>query len=300
MKNELKVLNEINLKKAEENFVEYLDVSDLTVRLYKDGIKSFVSFLQKENINTPTRLDFKRYRDSLKEVASVNTVNSYLTSVRRFFAYLENIGLYENITKDIRSVKTSNIPKKEILSLESCQKIMNNLSDKREKAIFGLAITTGLRASEITSAKIENIKMYNNEIVLFIKAKKRDDESEYVKLSDEIFEIIKEYLNGRDKGYIFVSESNHNKNGGLEVGSVRRIIKKILKRYGYEGVGFSCHSLRRTSATLMYQNGIDLHNIQQVLHHKSLTTTNRYINQITRDDNKSEKIVSNLLFKGVK
>ena len=43
----------------------------------------------------------------------------------------------------------------------------------------------------------------------------------------------------------------------------------------------------------MYENGADIYSIQQVLHHKSQLTTTRYINAVTRNNNKSEYIVAN-------
>ena len=45
----------------------------------------------------------------------------------------------------------------------------------------------------------------------------------------------------------------------------------------------------------MYENGADLYSIQQVLHHKSSATTTRYINAVTRNNNKNEYVVSNAI-----
>ena len=267
MKNEVILDTKINLVKETENFISYLDVSPLTLRSYYNGIKAFLEYLGKENVKNPTRDDFRGFRDTLKQNVSINTTNSYLSAVRRFFAYLELNKIYENITKDIKNVRTANIPVRQTLSLEKSREIYKSLTDKRERAMFALAITTGMRAEEIASAKIDNIKMYNGEIVLFHKCKKRDDESEYVKLSDEVLNDIVDYIGNRTTGNIFVSESNHNKNGGVTYATIRRTIKAIFKRFGYDSDGFSCHSLRRTSATLMYENGADIKAIQQVLHH---------------------------------
>lgn len=295
MKNEVILDAKINLVKETENFISYLDVSPLTLRSYYNGIKAFLEYLDKENVKNPTRDDFRGFRDTLKQNVSINTTNSYLSAVRRFFAYLELNKIYENITKDIKNVRTANIPVRQTLSLEKSREIYKSLTDKRERAMFALAITTGMRAEEIASAKIDNIKMYNGEIVLFHKCKKRDDESEYVKLSDEVLNDIVDYIGNRTTGNIFVSESNHNKNGGVTYATVRRTIKAIFKRFGYDSDGFSCHSLRRTSATLMYENGADIKAIQQVLHHRSTATTNRYIQQSCRDKNNAEKMLSNLI-----
>lgn len=297
MKNEItQSINNLNFKDMYEDFISYIDVSELTLKSYGDGIKNFLNYLNDNGIKTPARDDIRNYRDELSNSKSVNTVNSYLCSLRVFFNYLESNNLYPNITKDVKNIKTSKIPKKQVLSVEQCKEIYNALSDKREKLIFSLAISTGLRASEIANAKLDNIKKLNGEYVLYVKCKKRDDESEYVKLSNQVLKDILEYTDGRISGYLFVSESHNSYGQGLSTTSIRNIVKSIFRRFGYDENGFSCHSIRRSSATIMYDNGQSIYDIQQVLHHRSIQTTQRYINQAVRDNNKSEYIVSDLLF----
>lgn len=292
MKNEIR-LNTIDFNTATEDFVTYLDVNEETLRCYKEGIKKFLEYLKKIEVRYPTRNDVRSFREYLSKEHSIYTVNGYLTAIRRFFDYLEDNNLYENITRSVKSLKTSNIPVRQTLTEEQCKELYKNLTDKREKAIFSLAITTGLRANEIALAKIENIKMYNGEVVLFVKCKKRDDESEYVKLSKQVLNDIYDYLENRTEGYIFVSTSQNNLGGGLSTTSIRSIVKDIFRRFGYDEKGFSCHSLRRSMATLSYNAGADIVQIQQVLHQKSLTTTRRYIQQSVRDQNKLELEISN-------
>ena len=295
MENEIMELNANNIISIKDDFMSYIDVSDLTMKSYNDGIKHFANYMKENNIKRPTRDDFKAFRDTLSETMTINSVNSILTANRGFFNYLEKKHIYPNITKDVKSLKTSNIPTRQVLSQEKCKEIYNSLTDKREKCVFGLAITTGLRANEIALAKIDNIKTYNGEIVLFVKCKKRDDEREYVKLSPQVLNDINDYIEHRTNGYIFVSTSNHNNNGGVTSKTIRLIVKNILKRFGIDENGFSCHSLRRTMATISYLNGADIVGIQQVLHHNSISTTRRYIQQCTRDKNKLEYNVSNAI-----
>ena len=189
MKNEIK-LNTIDFTNATEDFITYLDVNEETLRCYKEGIKKFLEYLKNIEVRYPTRNDVRAFREALSKEHSIYTINSYLTALRRFFDYLEDNNLYENITRSVKSLKTSNIPVRQTLNEEQCKDIYKSLTDKREKAIFSLAITTGLRANEIALAKIENIKLYNGEVVLFVKCKKRDDESEYVKLSEQVLDDI--------------------------------------------------------------------------------------------------------------
>lgn len=294
--NNLVELKNIDLKNASEDFISYLDVNECSLYTYKEGIKHFLEYLQDNNIKQPTRIDFKNYRNSLKGKLTTNTINNYLTANRCFFRYLEINNLYENITKDVKSIKTSSIPVKQTLSQEKCQEIYKSLTDKREKCIFSLMVSTGLRANEVALAKLDNIKEYNGEIVLFVKCKKRDDESEYVKLSDRVLQDIKDYVEHRTNGYIFTSTSNKNIGQGVTNKTIRLIVKNILRRFGFDENSFSCHSLRKTCATLAYNNGASIYDIKEVLHHRSIVTTQRYISQTTRDNNKTEQNISKLIF----
>lgn len=298
MENEIIILNEEKLNKVVESFQLFLDVDMITLKAYKVGIKSFISYLKENDIKNPTRLDFRGYRDTLKEIKSSNTINSYLTSIRAFFRYLELSGIYEDITKNVKNLKTSNIPKHQVFTEDKIKEIYNSIDDKRSRAIFSLAFTTGLRANEIANAKIENIKEYNGEIVLFVKCKKRDDESEYVKLSKLVLDNINAYIEHRNSGYIFISNSNNNMGNGMTSKSIRCIIKDIYKKVGIEENGVSCHTLRRTFATISYNNGADIVEIQQVLHQKSIQTTKLYISQCARDNNKLENKISDLILGG--
>lgn len=296
MKELAKYNGKINLLELQNDFIDYVDVSDLTIHLYKEGIKCFMEYIERNEIKNPTRDDLKAFRKELKESKSTNTVNSYLSALRVFFNYLEQRNIYTNITRDVKNIKTNKQPKKQVLTLQQTKNMYECLVDAREKAIFSLAITTGLRATEIANAKLENIKMFNDEIVLFVKTKMRDDESEYVKLSEQVLNDIKEYVGDRTSGNIFVSTSHNNNGSGMTSTSIRSIVKTIFRRFGFDDNGFSTHSLRRTCATLMYQNGISIFDIKQVLHHKSISTTQIYLNQATRDGNKSEQLLSDLLF----
>ena len=296
MKNGVVIKNNLDLKQESENFVKYLDVSNGTLYTYKEGLKSFFEYLIANGISYPTRNDLRAFRDELKSRLTIYTINSYLTAIRRFFRYLELNNIYEDITKDVKSIKISKIPKKQVLTLEQTKQIYNSLTDLREKCLFSLFVSTGMRAIEVSRALIEDIKIHNGEVVLFFQGKMRDDKSEYVKLSDQTLTDIFNYIGNRTNGYIFISNSNHNKGGGVTTKTLRLQIKKIFKRFNLDYDTFSCHSLRRTFATIAYNGGADIYQIQEVLRHRSISTTQRYISAITRDNNKTECNVSDLIF----
>ena len=278
-----------------ESFIDYLDVDDLTLKAYRCGIDSLLRYLKNNNIKNPTREDIISYRNMLRSKYSSNTVNTYMIAVRALFKYLKIHGIYQNITEDIKGAKYDTTPRKEVLSLEQIQNIYRNLDNPRDKCLFGLMCSTGLRVCEVSTALIEDIKEYNGETVLFVLGKKRDSKCEYVKLSEQILKDIKEYIGSRTNGYIFISESNHNNGGGVSTMTLRRIIKSIFKRFGIDKDTISCHSLRRSFAVVSYDMGSSIYDIQQVLHHASVQTTTRYLKQVDRDKNKTEIKVSNAI-----
>lgn len=295
LKEKTQILSLERLGAYEESFIKYLDVDEKTLKAYKVGINAFMTYLKDNHINMPIRENIIEFRDYLRTNYSSNTCNTYMIAIRSLFKYLEIHKMYENIAVDIKGAKYSQIPKKEVLSLEQMRNIYNNLEDLREKALFGLMISTGLRVCEISTALIEDIKVYNGEVVLFVLGKKRDSKCEYVKLSSQVLNDIKAYIGNRNSGSIFVSTSNNNNNCGMTTTSLRTIVKNIFKRNGIDKDTISCHSLRRSFAVVSYETGSSIYDIQQVLHHSSINTTTRYLKQVDRDKNKTEYNVANAI-----
>lgn len=283
------------LESYTESFIKYLDVDDKTLKSYRVGIRALMQFLNDNGIKNPVRDDIIAFRDYLRENYSSNTVNSYMIAVRALFKYLEIHNRYKNITVDIKGARYDNTPKKEVLSLEQMKDIYSNLIDARERALFGLMVSTGLRVCEISTALVEDIRYHNGEIVLFVLGKKRDSKCEYVKLSNQVLEDIKSYLDGRSTGYLFTSTSNNSLGKGMSTTSLRKMIKQILKRFGIDKDTVSCHSLRRSFAVASYETGSSIYDIQQVLHHANIQTTTRYLRQVDRDKNKTEYNVANAI-----
>lgn len=283
-----------------KKFFEYLDVeSNETVKTYYNGIKSFISYI---GLNEqPKRDDVISWKLDLKEKTSVSTANTWLVGVKRFFKFLSLYRLYPNITEDIKGFKISQTPKKNVLTEEQIKKIYANLlkdeSDLgiRNRALFSLLITTGLRGIEVSNARIEDLKQINGENCLFIKGKGHVDYDTYVKIPKNVLNNILEYIGDRKKGYIFISNSNHNKGEKITTKTIRYVIKEIFIKNGLNDETLSLHSTRRTFSCIAYNNGANIYEIQQVLRHASVTTTQRYLREADRYKNKTEQNVENIL-----
>ena len=289
--------NKVELKKQIIDFLNYIDVSDNSIYTYKVGLKNFVEYLKERGITLPTREDIIEYREHLMATLKPTTANSYMIAVRNLYSYLEYQGITKNITKNIKGVNVGNEHKREALTQEQCKLVLSNAKDIREKVMFLLATTCGIRANELVNIQLEDFKEKQGKICLYLLGKARDYKQDFVIVSNDVFEIIKEYINlYHITDYLFTSTSNNNTGGKVTTKTIRLIIKNMFKRVGLTGDEYSCHSCRHSFATLSIENGQDIREVSQALRHKSIQTTMIYLHDMERINNKCADSVSNLLF----
>lgn len=289
--------NHINLKEYAYKFLDYIDVSENTIMTYKVGLKNFFGYLQESRIMMPSREDIIAYREYLMANLKPTTANSYMIAVRNLFNYLEYEGITKNITKNIKGINVGNEHKRESLTKEQCLDILKNVYDIREKVLFLLATTCGIRANELVNIRLEDFQQKQGKICLYLLGKARDYKQDYVIVSDDVFELIKKYIKEYQiTDYLFTSTSNNNTGGKLTTKTIRLIMKNMFRRIGLDSEKYSCHSCRHTFATLSIQNGEDIREVSQALRHKQLNTTMIYLHDLERINNNCTNVVSNVLF----
>lgn len=294
---ELKDLNIVDLK---QRYLDYIDVSENTVKTYDIGLLQFIQYLNDNNIRFPTREDIINFRNYLQAYHKPTTVNSYIIAVRNFFDWLEYEGISKNIAKKIKGIKVGNEHKRNALSVEQCKLVLDNAKDLREKVLFLLTTTCGIRANEIVNIRLQDFKEKDGKTCLYLLGKARDYKEDYVIVTNEVLDLIKRYiLEYNIYDYLFVSSSNNNKNGKLTTKTIRLTIKNMFKRVGIVGDEYSCHSLRHTFATLSIQNDTDIREVSQALRHKNLQTTMIYLHDLEMINNKCSSAVAGIIMGGV-
>lgn len=302
MKEDLKKYEskKLDFQTLKKQFIDYIDVSDKTVETYSSAIKQFLNYMQENDITNPQREDIISFREHLKENYELNTVNGLMIALRQFFKFLEYSGVYKNITENVKGVKIENYHKREYLTLEQCKSVLNGAKNMREKLLFTITFTCGLRANEVANIRLEDFTMKGGKHCLYILGKDRDGKQDYVVVSRETFELIQEYVKEYNiQDYLFVSESNHNKGGKVSTCTLRRMINKMYERVGIVGKEYVFHSLRHSFATLSLQNGIDIREVSKGLRHKNLNTTEVYAHDLEKINNRCSNTISNMLLGGV-
>lgn len=171
--------------------------------------------------------------------------------------------------------KKKSLPK--YLTLEQSIELLNAVDGKykeRDYAILTLFLNCGLRVSEMAALNYTDIRSDNTMRIIGKGNKER-----IVYLNSACLDAINDYMKVRpvddvkDKKALFISR-NHNR---LSVKMIQAMVYKYLAKIGLEAQRYSCHKLRHTAATLMYQHGgVDVRILKEVLGHENLGTTEIY------------------------
>ena len=145
---------------------------------------------------------------------------------------------------------------------------------QRDYCILTLFLNCGLRVSEMAGLNYNDIHSDgtmrvvgkgNKERIVYLNSACIDAYNEYMKVRpiDEV----------KDKKALFISR-NHRR---MSVKTIQAMVYKYLEKIGLDSQGYSCHKLRHTAATLMYQQGgVDVRVLKEVLGHENLGTTEIY------------------------
>lgn len=286
----------------------FISVKPTTLKSYRSGILRFIRYCQERGIKKPSRADALKYRDCLASRLKASSVRVYLVALRSLYQFASSELGCEDITTRIKAPKisTSQGFSKDYLTAEQCRDLLHTtdgggLYNLRNKAIFSLMITTGLRCCEIVRANIDDLCTKGGGPALVIQGKGRDAKDAWVKLAPPVEKAIRAYLVARGgapaNAPLFAGVGNRSgKNGRLLASSISRLCKLAFRQMGLISGRITGHSLRHTTATLNLLNGGTLEETQNLLRHSSINTTTIYIHALTRVNNNSEIRVASAVF----
>ena len=298
----VKAENSLALSTVQDKFFEYLDVSTATLKAYRAGVRHFITFTQLNSVKAPNRETVLKFKQSLIINGSKPaTVALYLSAVRRLFDWLEAEGLYANVAKGVKSPKMIAGHKRDALSasqLKACLKSMsrNDVIGLRDKAMFLLMSTAGLRTVEISRANISDIHEVQGVWTLNVWGKGRTEADSFVKLSPEVKRAIDEYLairgHVKTNEPLFTSCSHRNAGKRLSTQTISTAAKKAMIRAGYDSHRLTAHSLRHSAATLAIQAGMSLQDVQAFMRHSSINITTIYLHDVSRLKSQCETAIT--------
>lgn len=290
-----------------ESFIKYADVKETTLKGYLVCLKRFSYWLQDNDIKQPVREDIKAYKQYLDQQGyTAGTKAQYLRAVKQFFKWTSCEGLYPNIADNIKGAKVrQDNTRKMAFDETDIKNILNSIdrsveAGKRDYLMILLSVTCGLRIIEMQRANINDIQTIQGQKVLYIQGKGHDEKDDFKKLVPEVIEAVENYLNARPgfnkNSPLFVGAGNRERGDRLTEPSISRIIKNRFKNAGYDCNKLTAHSLRHTSNTLLFKSGADLYTVQQHARHSDPKTTEIYIHELDKMNDRSEQKIYDQIF----
>lgn len=160
------------------------------------------------------------------------------------------------------------------LTLDEALSLLNAVEGEfyeRDLAIITLFLNCGIRLSELTNLKIEDIQEETIHIV------GKGNKERNIRLNDACVETLDAYMAVRledtEVPFVFLSK----RKTPLSNRTVQSMVKKYVLKAGLNADKISVHKLRHTAATLMHKYGqVDIRTLQKVLGHESISTTEIY------------------------
>ena len=279
-----------------------------SIMSYNKDILQLYDFLKSKKINDTTQLNLGVFRKFLKSIDQNNYANR--TILRKYSSFINYFRfLEENELIDIQLSQFINVPRKKerlytFLSKKEMEKLLdfmevkdylnnekrstgprtrkNTISlQKRNRLIIELLYSTGARVSEIESIKLKDVDLKKGEIS--VSGKGRKERIVYInnKCLHWFGIYLKEsrpelYLNKKTGMY---SGDQHlllnSKGSRLSSRSINEIVRKTVLAAGIKK-NITPHSIRHSFASHLLQEGAGIREIQELLGHENISTTEIY------------------------
>ena len=203
-----------------ESFLQS-EFGDGTRSAYAYGLGKFTEWLDAEDLEFPqvAPVDVRNWRDDLKEDYSAQSVNLWLTAVRRFYAWLIEGGApMANPAREIKGARRSGTRHKrdaltstEVLELLATTEGDSDL-DRRDRAMLSLMVYAGLRTVEVYRADFENLATRDDRSILWITGKGHSEADDFIVLNAPCELAIQGWLSvrGGKPGPLFESLSRRS------------------------------------------------------------------------------------------
>lgn len=276
-----------------DHFLAYIKIernlAPNTLRAYTSDLMQFGEFWEQLSENEKNILPFRqiieRYLVSLfyKKIDKASIARKF-SCFSSFEKYLRSRGTDLSLRLN-RPRLDKKLPI--YLSLDEINHLLDEVKNEelpskkpyRDKAIFELLYATGVRCSELVNIKISDIDFGNKTIRIFGKGR-----SERITLfgnqaKKQLLDYIKkERHSNNPQGNLFLNYRNEP----LTSRSVQRIVE-MFRKFLKVGRNITPHKIRHSFATHMLNRGVDLRVVQELLGHKSLSSTEKYTH-VSLDD----------------
>lgn len=260
-------------------------LSPRTVEAYTHDLGCFAEWLHAHHPHTlpaeVSKSHIEGYMVALYEQHTTPATQARtLSALRTFFGYMVEKGIIEGTPTEFISSPKMGRPLPEVLSIEEIDAMLDTIdlstpAGHRDRAELEMLYSCGLRVSELTGLRLGDIFWEDG----FVRIMGKGSKQRLVPISGEAMHRLHLYLEVRPTlatdasgDALFI-----NLRGGKAISrmAVFSMVEKAARTAGIQK-RISPHTLRHSFATHLLEGGADIRQVQELLGHENITTTEIY------------------------
>lgn len=273
----------------------HLVEEELTARRYASGsrivrvraVKAFMRWASQRGSVDLGRIrprDLLSYRAYLSrrpsrrtgELLSPSFIIANIHGVRLLFSCLYRAGLIaDNPAQNLAPPRESPVYARRPLTRAEISRVLESIATdtqkgRRDRALYELIYSSGLRVSEAAGLKVGDIDFERRLMVV----RGKFDRDRMVPISEVAHDFLSAYLGeriGSAEAWVFPGYSGH-----LSSMYISERFRAFLRRLGMDAKDISTHSIRHSTATHLLENGASIRHVQELLGHACIESTVRY------------------------
>ncbi len=268
-------------------FIDYLRgecrLADNTVAAYRRDLSRFQHWLKGRGVQGLTIADLSDFVAWLhSQDLAPASIARHIVTVRMYFRYLQLEGvLQDNLAELLGSQKLwQRVP--DVLSPDVVERFLQAPSPRepfwrRDRALLEVLYATGCRASEISNLNLEDAHLQEG----YCRCRGKGNKQRLAPLGKKAVAAIRDYLDEerpvlaeiplKPPRWLLLSRSGRR----LRREAIWQLVKKYAILAGAPA-SISPHTLRHSFATHLLAGGADLRQVQEMLGHASIATTQIY------------------------
>ena len=285
--------NTLNVKSSSLEFLRSREIgvrSKATIRYYKHILPRIIQWLESEHVTTWNQVTpelIREYLQSLKDKGhNQGGVHAYFRTLRALMNWVWDEYDLE-VRNPITKVKCADRAPEPIagITMEEVEEILAacrfNKFPERDRAVFCILVDTGIRKSELSNLKMEDVNVTESSITIHLG---KGGKTRKVYFGKECRKAIRRYLSRltdiqpHDSFWLTITGDP------LAPSGLRQILRRTQENAGMKKV-HEFHAFRRCFAIERKRNGDDDITISRALGHSSLEVTKRYL-AFTPDDDR--------------
>ena len=255
---------QLKLSEGIEDFISYLVVErncpDTTIRAYRKDLEQLAEFLGDKPAAHVTISDLRAWLDHMHGNYAASTIGRKLATARSYFRF----GIREGWA-DTNPARELDIPRRDkvlprVLTEDEVEGLLDRVKSRRDRAILEVLYAGGLRVSELVGLDLSDVR--ESHVIVFGKG----GVERICPIGQKAVDALQAYLDerGKEPGALFLN-CHGNRLSARAVGI-------LLEKLG----DATPHTLRHSYATHLIDHGADIRDVQELLGHKSITSTQIY------------------------